>query len=57
MNILQVFKDFVAFCIIGSRQFVAGVDLQDGWKEDASPEVLRSMEDTPNIHEEEVLTG
>ena len=24
---------------------------------DASPEVLESMEDAPNIHEEEVLTG
>ena len=25
--------------------------------DDASPEVLESMEDDPNIHEEEVLTG
>ena len=25
--------------------------------EDASPKVLESMEDAPNIHEEEVLTG
>ena len=25
--------------------------------EDVSPEVLESMEDAPNIHEEEVLTG
>ena len=25
--------------------------------DDASPEVLEAMEDDPNIHEEEVLTG
>ena len=36
--------------------WLVGLEKEDV-ADDSSPEVLESMEDDPNIHEEEVLTG